>query len=149
MCFRRVARHFLLTRGGSNDVWSVRTGRSSVGHAIREDIGDADSNVKHDYPIRTGELAKRHNPPRVAANLTAHVGRVELEMLPERLQRLSLNQIVRDFAPNWFTITMGTGAVPLALNQFPFAICSIRDFAGGLWLLNILVFMIFIVIYAA
>ena len=30
-------------------------------------------------------------------------------------------QIVRQFTPNWFTVTMGTGILSLALNQAPFA----------------------------
>ena len=30
-----------------------------------------------------------------------------------------LLEIVRNFTPNWFTVTMGTGALALTLNQFP------------------------------
>ena len=30
-----------------------------------------------------------------------------------------LHDIVRQFTPNWFTVTMGTGILALALNQAP------------------------------
>jgi hypothetical protein len=31
----------------------------------------------------------------------------------------SLREIIRQFTPNWFTVTMGTGILALALNQVP------------------------------
>lgn len=33
-----------------------------------------------------------------------------------------LREIIRQFTPNWFTVTMGTGILALALNQVPIAI---------------------------
>jgi tellurite resistance protein TehA-like permease len=44
---------------------------------------------------------------------------------------------------------MGTGALALALKQFPLPVAGIHDLAGGLWLLDILLFAVFTVIYAA
>jgi C4-dicarboxylate transporter/malic acid transport protein len=44
---------------------------------------------------------------------------------------------------------MGTGALALALNQIPLPIPGIYDVAGGLWLLDSLLFVLFAVIYAA
>ena len=57
---------------------------------------------------------------------------VKLEMAHQRSARATLFDVVREFAPNWFTVTMGTGAVALALNQFPLPIPGAYEFAGGL-----------------
>ena len=38
-----------------------------------------------------------------------------------------LHDIIRQFTPSWFTVTMGTGILPLALNQAPF----MSDQIGG------------------
>ena len=58
-------------------------------------------------------------------------------------------EIVRNFTPNWFTVTMGTGALALTLNQFPLAIPGLRAVAVGLWLANIALFALFSLLYAA
>jgi tellurite resistance protein TehA-like permease len=58
-------------------------------------------------------------------------------------------EIVRQFTPNWFTVTMGTGILALALNQAPFVTPAIRLAAEGLWMLNILLFTLFAGLYAA
>ena len=60
-----------------------------------------------------------------------------------------LLEIVRNFTPNWFTVTMGTGALALTLNQFPLAIPGLRAVAVGLWLGNIALFTLFSLLYAA
>jgi tellurite resistance protein TehA-like permease len=70
-------------------------------------------------------------------------------MAAERAGRASLCDVVREFTPNWFSVTMGTGALALALNQMPLPVPAIYDLAGGLWLLDILLFVLFTVIYAA
>jgi C4-dicarboxylate transporter/malic acid transport protein len=57
--------------------------------------------------------------------------------------------IVRQFTPNWFTATMGTGALALTLNQFPLALPGLHPLAVGLWLANILLFSLFSLLYAA
>jgi C4-dicarboxylate transporter/malic acid transport protein len=60
-----------------------------------------------------------------------------------------LSEIVRNFTPNWFTVTMGTGALALTLNQFPLAIPGLRAVAVALWIANIALFALFSLLYAA
>lgn len=60
-----------------------------------------------------------------------------------------LLEIVRNFIPNWFTVTMGTGALALALNQFPLPLPGLRAVAASLWLANIALFALFSLLYAA
>ncbi|MDQ0470220.1 TDT family transporter [Labrys wisconsinensis] len=56
-------------------------------------------------------------------------------------------EIVRQFTPNWFTVTMGTGILALALNQAPINIPGLRAVADALWLLNIGLFTAFTCLY--
>jgi C4-dicarboxylate transporter/malic acid transport protein len=56
-------------------------------------------------------------------------------------------EMVRQFTPNWFTATMGTGILALALNQFPRHIGGLHTVAQGLWFLNIVLFLLFSVLY--
>jgi C4-dicarboxylate transporter/malic acid transport protein len=58
-------------------------------------------------------------------------------------------EAIRQFTPNWFAVTMGTGILALALTQFPLAIPSLRSIAEGLWMLNIVLFCTFSVLYMA
>ncbi|WP_256811956.1 TDT family transporter [Pseudomonas siliginis] len=58
-------------------------------------------------------------------------------------------EVIRQFTPNWFAATMGTGVLALALAQLPLAIPGLRAVAEGLWLFNILLFMLFTIAYAA
>jgi len=58
-------------------------------------------------------------------------------------------EVIRQFTPNWFAATMGTGVLALALAQMPLAIPGLRVFAEGLWLFNIGLFLLFSVLYAA
>ena len=60
-----------------------------------------------------------------------------------------LLEIVRNFTPNWFTVTMGTGALALTLNQFPLRLPGLRAVAVALWLANIALFALFSLLYAA
>jgi tellurite resistance protein TehA-like permease len=70
-------------------------------------------------------------------------------MLHRRPPRTTLSDVVREFALNWFTVTMGTGAFALALNQFPLPLPGASDIAGGLWLLDLMLFVLFTILYAA
>ncbi|MBV4465860.1 TDT family transporter [Pseudomonas sp. SWRI79] len=58
-------------------------------------------------------------------------------------------EAIRQFTPNWFAATMGTGILALALAQFPLAIPGLRSIAEGLWMLNIVLFCTFSVLYMA
>src|ERR1700676_5051858 len=60
-----------------------------------------------------------------------------------------LREVIRQFTPNWFTVTMGTGILALALNQVPWAIPGLPVIAEALWFLNIGLFLLFSVLYAA
>ena len=63
--------------------------------------------------------------------------------------RSRLMEIIRQFTPNWFTATMGTGILALALNQFPVAIPGLHEIGQALWLANIALFVLFSALYAA
>ncbi|MDR3537159.1 MAG: TDT family transporter [Acetobacteraceae bacterium] len=60
-----------------------------------------------------------------------------------------LREIIRQFTPNWFTVTMGTGILALALNQFPVELPGLHAFAELLWFLNIGLFVVFSCLYGA
>lgn len=58
-------------------------------------------------------------------------------------------EAVRQFTPNWFAATMGTGVLALALAQLPVSTPGLHALAEGLWLLNIGLFVLFTAMYAA
>ena len=59
------------------------------------------------------------------------------------------HEVIRQFTPNWFAATMGTGVLALALAQLPVHIPGMRAFAEGLWLFNIGLFILFSALYGA
>jgi len=67
----------------------------------------------------------------------------------QKTPRTPLSDVVREFTPNWFAVTMGTGALALALNQIPLPLPGTFDIAGGLWLLDLVLFVLFAALYAA
>lgn len=56
--------------------------------------------------------------------------------------------VIRQFTPNWFTMTMGTGVVALILPEFPFAQEILWQGATALWQFNTLLFIVFSLVYA-
>ncbi len=58
-------------------------------------------------------------------------------------------EMIRQFTPNWFAATMGTGILALALPQIPGAGSTLLAIGEGLWLFNIGLFTLFSVLYAA
>lgn len=58
-------------------------------------------------------------------------------------------EMVRQFTPNWFAATMGTGILALALPQVPGAGSTLHAIGEGLWIFNIALFTLFTVLYAA
>ena len=58
-------------------------------------------------------------------------------------------EVIRQFTPNWFAVTMGTGVLALALAQLPVAMPALHAFAEVLWLFNIALFLLFTALYAA
>jgi C4-dicarboxylate transporter/malic acid transport protein len=73
----------------------------------------------------------------------AKPGYKPLSLLPRPLEA------IRQFTPNWFAATMGTGVLALALAQLPMAIPGLPAVAEGLWLFNIFLFVFFTGLYAA
>ncbi|KAA0996294.1 C4-dicarboxylate ABC transporter [Pseudomonas sp. ANT_J12] len=73
----------------------------------------------------------------------AKPGYKPLSLLPRPLEA------IRQFTPNWFAATMGTGVLALALAQLPMAIPGLPAVAEGLWLFNIFLFVLFTGLYAA
>ena len=57
-------------------------------------------------------------------------------------------EIVRQFTPNWFTVTMGTGVLALLLNQLP-GPAWLPVLAAWVWRANIVLFSVFSLLYAA
>ena len=71
-------------------------------------------------------------------------------MLAKPLSRLAHpREVVRQFTPNWFTASMGTGILALALNQFPFPVAGLKSIAQSLWFVNIAIFALCTSLYAA
>jgi C4-dicarboxylate transporter/malic acid transport protein len=64
-------------------------------------------------------------------------------------QQKGLLEIIRQFTPNWFTATMGTGILALALNQFPMPVLGLHEVARALWMMNIAMFILFSLLYLA
>ena len=69
--------------------------------------------------------------------------------IPYRLSLFSQldspREIVRQFTPNWFAATMGTGVLAIALAAFPL----FKPLGEALWLLNIGLFAMFTALFAA
>ncbi|WP_062112264.1 TDT family transporter [Aureimonas sp. AU40] len=66
------------------------------------------------------------------------------------LSRLdSPREVVRQFTPNWFAATMGTGILAIALSQFQADVPMLHALAEGLWMFNIALFTLFAGLYAA
>lgn len=61
----------------------------------------------------------------------------------------SPREAIRQFTPNWFAATMGTGILSLSLAQFPWQVQGLRMVAEGLWMLNIVLFSMFTIMYLA
>jgi C4-dicarboxylate transporter/malic acid transport protein len=58
-------------------------------------------------------------------------------------------EMIRQFTPNWFAATMGTGILALALPQVPGAGATLHAIGEGLWIFNIGLFTLFTVLYTA
>jgi C4-dicarboxylate transporter/malic acid transport protein len=58
-------------------------------------------------------------------------------------------EVIRQFTPNWFAATMGTGILSAVLTQLPVNLPGLRVVAEGLWLLNIVLFLTFSALYIA
>jgi C4-dicarboxylate transporter/malic acid transport protein len=61
----------------------------------------------------------------------------------------SPREVIRQFTPNWFAATMGTGILALALGQLPVARPWVFHLGESLWLLTVALFVLFSVLYAS
>src|ERR1700674_1301879 len=60
-------------------------------------------------------MSDRRGPRRrTAAPPIYHIRRMKLETANPRNARATLRDVIREFMPNWFSVTMGTGALALA-----------------------------------
>lgn len=58
-------------------------------------------------------------------------------------------EAIRQFTPNWFAATMGTGILALALGQLPGQLTVLTQLGKALWLFNIVLFVVFAAMYTA
>jgi len=58
-------------------------------------------------------------------------------------------EVIRQFTPNWFAATMGTGILSAVLTQLPVHIPGVFQLAEALWMLNIVLFLTFSFLYTA
>ncbi|MGH8417185.1 MAG: TDT family transporter [Pseudomonas sp.] len=58
-------------------------------------------------------------------------------------------EVIRQFTPNWFAATMGTGILSAVLTQLPVHIPGLYQLAEALWMLNIVLFLTFSFLYSA
>jgi len=58
-------------------------------------------------------------------------------------------EMVRQFTPNWFAATMGTGVLAVLLPQLPALGPSLRPLGEGLWWFDVGLFLLFSGLYAA
>lgn len=59
----------------------------------------------------------------------------------------SPREAIRQFTPNWFAATMGTGILALALGQLPLDAQWPKAIGEALWLFNIALFCLFMLLY--
>ncbi|PHX45257.1 C4-dicarboxylate ABC transporter [Pseudomonas sp. NZIPFR-PS5] len=58
-------------------------------------------------------------------------------------------EVIRQFTPNWFAATMGTGILSAVLVQLPVTIPGLFQLADALWMLNVVLFLTFSALYIA
>ncbi|MFP3922484.1 TDT family transporter [Pseudomonas sp. W5-36] len=58
-------------------------------------------------------------------------------------------EVIRQFTPNWFAATMGTGILSAVLVQLPVTIPGLFQLAEALWMLNVVLFLTFSALYIA
>ncbi|PRC93417.1 TDT family transporter [Solimicrobium silvestre] len=58
-------------------------------------------------------------------------------------------ELIRQFTPNWFTMTMGTGIVALALGRTSELLPILWNLGATLWVINIALFLLFVSMYCA
>lgn len=59
-----------------------------------------------------------------------------------------MQDLIRHFTPNWFTVTMGTGVLALIIAELPVAKSLMWSLGAMLWQVNMVLFMLFAALYA-
>ncbi|MGE8559810.1 MAG: TDT family transporter [Acinetobacter sp.] len=59
-----------------------------------------------------------------------------------------MQDLIRHFTPNWFTVTMGTGVLALIIAELPVAKSLMWSLGAMLWQVNMVLFMLFTALYA-
>ncbi len=72
-----------------------------------------------------------------------------MHIVPPFTRLAHRRELIRQFTPNWFTATMGTGILALALNMVPFAPPWLHRLSAGLWMANIVMFTLFAILCGA
>ncbi|CAK0748009.1 hypothetical protein CVIRNUC_001807 [Coccomyxa viridis] len=73
----------------------------------------------------------------------AHAGVAEEEKQGS-IRRTRLGLLVLNFVPSWFSVNMGTGIISLLLYTLPHTFTGLQDIAMGFYVLNLLLFVIFV-----
>ncbi|KAL7309076.1 Plasma membrane sulfite pump involved in sulfite metabolism [Mucor circinelloides] len=67
----------------------------------------------------------------------------------EKLERKSLKEVVRHFTPSWFSVIMGTGILSILLHVFPFQFRGLQTIALVVYIMNVVLFCIFLIVSIA
>ena len=73
----------------------------------------------------------------------AHAGVAEEEKQGS-IRRTRLGLLVLNFVPSWFSVNMGTGIISLLLYTLPHTFTGLQEIAMGFYVLNLLLFVIFV-----
>ncbi|KAJ2666075.1 Plasma membrane sulfite pump involved in sulfite metabolism [Coemansia sp. RSA 1199] len=79
-------------------------------------------------------------------------GRTRMSVIKNLIQRPmreldTWRDVIRGFSPAWFTASMGTGMVSMLLYGFPYEWSPLKYIAMGIALLNLLMFVVFLVLF--
>jgi tellurite resistance protein TehA-like permease len=60
----------------------------------------------------------------------------------------TLNYVLQNFTPIWFSICMATGLIAILLHQLPYQFHGLRVISTVVYLLNLILFILFLLIFA-
>lgn len=69
--------------------------------------------------------------------------------MSEKFKRKNLKEIVQNFTPSWFSVNMGTGILSILLYNFPFQFRGLQTIALVVYIMNVVMFCIFLIISIA
>jgi C4-dicarboxylate transporter/malic acid transport protein len=105
------------------------------------------------YPFFQIDACRYSEPVAASQSFGGFMREISLIKVMQGGQPLSAlsnpKEAIRQFTPNWFAATMGTGILALALGQLPGHSMLLTGIGEALWLFNILLFTVFTLMYAA